>query len=97
REERVLGFELHAAGERFPGLSILADAHVPRSDARDCSMRIEQQLSGGKPWVHIDTQALGLLRQPTAHISERDHVGTMIVHERRHERIRKAKRAFLPE
>ena len=91
-EQGVLGAQFHAAGEAVLGLAVLADPHVAGGDARDRAVGVVEHLGGREARVDFDPQRFGLGGQPAADIAERDHVVAVVVHQRRHEKIRQPQR-----
>ena len=67
----------------FGRLAVAADAHVAGGDAFHTAGFVVQHLCGGEAGVDFDAQLLGLLREPTANVSETDDVVAVIVHLRR--------------
>ena len=95
-EHRVFAAQFHAAGEARLVVAVLADAHVAGGDAGDRAV-VEQHLGGGKARIDFDAERFGLRCQPAADVAERDDVIAVVVHKRRHQRVRQPHRAGRPE
>ena len=72
--------KLHAPLERIFGRAVLSDAHVVGGDALDAAVLVEQDLGGGKAWVDLNAQLLGLLAEPLHEMAETDDVVAVVVH-----------------
>ena len=96
REQRVLGAQLHAAGEAVLGLAVLADAHVAGGDAGDRAVVVEQHFGGGKARIDLDAERFGLGGEPAADAAERDDEIAVVAHQRRHGEIRQPDAAYWP-
>ncbi len=86
-EEGVAAVQLHA-GLIFALLgAVLCDAEISGGDALHRAILVEQYFSGGEAGEDLYAQRLGLTRQPTAEIAERERVGALVVHEARHREV----------
>ncbi|MGY3293754.1 hypothetical protein ACVWWP_006821 [Bradyrhizobium sp. LM3.6] len=92
-EQGVLAEQFHAAGEGVLRLAVPADAHVAGGDALHRALLVIEHLGSGKARIDLDTERLGLAREPTADIAERADIAMMVVHQRRHHEIRQLDRA----
>ena len=95
--DRVLAFELHAAGEAVRRLAVLADPHISSGDADHRTLVVVKHLGGGKARIDLDAQSGGLLAQPAAEIAEADDVVAVVAHQRRHDEIGDAQGPGWPE
>src|SRR3954471_2057424 len=68
-KQRVLGAQLHAAGEIAARLAVLADAHIAGGDARHRTTVIGEHFGGGKARVDLDAERLGLGGKPAADVA----------------------------
>ncbi len=85
-KQRVLGAQLHAAGEAVLAMAVLGDAHVAGGDAGDRAVGVEQHLGSGKAGIDLDPERFRLARKPATNVAERDDVVAVVAHQRRHQR-----------
>jgi hypothetical protein len=69
--------------------AVARHAHVAGGDALHRSILVEQYLGGREAGEDLDAQRFGLPGQPAAEIAERERVGALVVHEGRHQEVRK--------
>ncbi len=69
-EKCVIGHERHAAHIGVLVRSILCHPHISSGHTYDTAILIIENLGTGKASVNLDSQFLGLGRQPTSEIAE---------------------------
>ena len=87
REQRVLGAQFHAAGERILGGTVLADPHVAGGDPDHLAIVPIEDLARRKSGIDLDPEGLRLGGEPFADLAQRHDVGAVIAHQRRHHEI----------
>ena len=85
-EDRVLGAQLHAAGEVGLGLAVLGDAHVAGGDADHLAV-LDQHFGGREARIDLDAERLGLAAEIAGDVAERADEIAVVVHELGHEQV----------
>ena len=89
----VLRPKLHAGGEIILRLAVAANPHVAGGDAGDRAALVIENFGCRKARIDFDSERLCLCPEIAGDIAERADEVAMIVHQRRHQRIRQADRA----
>ena len=93
-DENIFADEFHARLIVRLVAAVLGDAHDARHDAAHGTIVAVENFRAGKAGIDFNAEAFGLGCQPAADIAKRHGIVAMIVHERRHEKIRHAERAL---
>src|SRR6202021_3811897 len=79
REKGVFAEQFHAARERGLVRTVLGDTHVAGRYAAHRALLIVEHFGRGEARINLDTQRLGLRRQPATDTAERTDIAMMIV------------------
>ena len=85
-EDRVLGAQLHAAGEVGVGLAVAADAHVAGGDADHLAV-LDQHLGRREAGIDLDAELFRLAAEIAGDVAERADEIAVVVHELGHEQV----------
>ena len=88
-KEGIFGMEFQPRLPRILARAITRDAHVTGGDALYRAIVVPQDFGGSEPGENLHPQRFGLARQPAAQIAKADGVTALVVHERRHQGVRK--------
>jgi hypothetical protein len=77
--------------------AVAGDAHVAGDDAFDRAVCAEDDIGDGEAGIDLDAETFGLLGEPAREAAEAAGIATVIAHERRHEEVRHADAAGLPQ
>ena len=77
--------------------AVAGDAHVAGDHALDLAIRAEHHIGDGEAGIDLDAERLGLLGEPFGQGAEAADIAAVIAHQRRHEDVRHADAAGLPQ
>src|SRR5581483_3965697 len=97
RDKRILATKRNAGRVAVLVAAIAGDTFVAGDDALDRAARAEDRLGHGDAGIDLDAGLLGLLAEPAAQAAETADIAAVVAHERRHNEIRNAEAANLPQ
>jgi hypothetical protein len=77
--------------------AVAGDAHVTGDHALNDAVRAEDHVDYGEAWIDLDAERLSLLGKPATQADEAPGIAAVVAHQRRHEDVRHAEAAGLPQ
>ncbi len=91
-EQRVFAAQLQATGKGRFEAAILGNTHIAGSNPDHTARLVIKQFGCGKARINLDTQRLCFAGEPFHHLTQRDDIVAVIIHQWRHHPVGKANR-----
>ena len=93
-DENIFSDEFHARLKIGLVGAVLGNAHHACHDATHGTIFAVENFRAGKAGIDFNAKAFGLRAQPAANVAEGDSIIAVIVHQRRHQKVRHAERTL---